>query len=57
MSNAAAPRVGNYRGRTEHIPTDRTARFTLLEGIDEFVQEILADEDGQYPGNNRVTQK
>jgi hypothetical protein len=58
FSNAAAPRVGNYRGRIEHIPTGRTARFTSLEGIDEFVQEILDDdEDGQYAGNNRVTQQ
>ena len=56
-SDSANPVAGIHRGRIEHIPTGRTARFTSLQSIDEFVQDILADENGQESGNNRVTKK
>jgi hypothetical protein len=55
FSNTAAPGAGIHRGRIEHIPTGRTARFTSLQDFDKFVENILADENGQYPGNNQVT--
>ncbi len=47
FSSAAEPQAGIHRGRIEHISTGRTARFTSLQNIDDFVQDILADENAQ----------
>ena len=57
FSDSAEPSAGIHRGRIEHIPSGRTARFTSLQSIDEFVRDILADENGQQSGDNHVTEK
>jgi hypothetical protein len=49
LSSAAEPRAGIYRGRIEHIPTGKTARFDSLRKIDDFVQEVMATENGREP--------
>ena len=46
LSNCAQPPEGILRGRIEHIPSGRTARFTSLQSINDFVQDILANENG-----------
>ena len=55
FSSAAQPRDGIHRGRIEHIPSGRTARFTSLQSIDDFVQNILAHENGQDSEHTTVT--
>jgi len=47
LSSAAVPEAGNYRGKIEHIPTGRTARFDSLRKLAEFMQEVLTTENGQ----------
>ena len=47
LSSTAAPQAGIYCGRIEHIPTGRTARFDSLRKLDDFVQDILSNENGQ----------
>ena len=47
FSSAAQPQAGIYRGRIEHIPSGRTARFCSQKNFDDFVQEILVAENGQ----------
>ncbi len=54
FSSTAQPQDGIHRGRIEHIPSGRTARFTSLQSIDDFVQNILADENGQDFENTTV---
>jgi len=55
FSSSAKPWNGIHRGRIEHIPSGRTARFTSLQGIDDFVQDILAHDNGQDFENTTVT--
>jgi hypothetical protein len=55
FSSSARPQNGIHRGRIEHIPSGRTARYTSLQSIDDFVQDILAHENGQDSDNTTVT--
>jgi hypothetical protein len=55
FSSSAQPKDGIHRGRIEHIPSGRTARFTSLQSIDDFVQDILAHENGLNSDNTTVT--
>ena len=52
FSSAAQPQKVIHRGRIEHISSGRTARFTSLQGIDDFVQDILVHENGQDSHDN-----
>lgn len=52
LSNGTQPAEGILRGRIEHIPSGRTARFTSLQSINDFVHDILANENGQNFGDN-----
>jgi hypothetical protein len=52
FSSAAQPQMGIYRGRIEHIPSGRTARFSSQENIDDFVQEVLTAENGQHSADD-----
>jgi hypothetical protein len=54
FSSSAQPQDGIHRGRIEHIPSGRTARFTSLQSIDDFVQDVLAHENGQNANNSTV---
>ena len=54
FSSTAQPQNGIHRGRIEHIPSGRTARFTSLQSIDDFVQDILSNENGQDFENTTV---
>jgi hypothetical protein len=54
FSSSAQPKDGIHRGRIEHIPSGRTARFTSLQSIDDFVQDILAHENGQNSDNTTI---
>ena len=54
FSSNAQPRDGIHRGRIEHIPSGRTARFTSLQNIDDFVQDILAHENGLDSDNTTI---
>jgi hypothetical protein len=52
FSSTAQPQMGIYRGRIEHIPSGRTARFSSQDNIDDFVQEMLIAEDEQHPADD-----
>ena len=54
LSSTAAPQAGIYCGRIEHIPTGRTARFDSLRKLDDFVQDILAHENGLDSDNTTI---
>ena len=54
FSSTAQPQNGIHRGRIEHIPSGRTARFTSLQNMDDFVQDILVNENRQDFENTTV---
>jgi hypothetical protein len=44
LSGDAKPADGIYRGRIEHINSGRTAQFTSMVNVADFVRAIVADE-------------
>jgi hypothetical protein len=46
FSDATRPEAGIYHGRVEHIGTGRTARFTSLQEVTRFADEIMLVEEG-----------
>jgi hypothetical protein len=46
FSDATRPEAGIYHGRVEHIGTGRTARFTSLQEVNRFADEIMLVEEG-----------
>ena len=44
FSSGAEPSAGIHRGRVEHIRSGRTARFSSIEVVEQFIAEILAEE-------------
>ena len=46
FSDATRPEAGIYHGRVEHIGTGRTARFTSLQEVTRFADEIMLVEGG-----------
>lgn len=57
LSNTAQPQESILRGRIEHIPSGRTARFSSLQSINDFVCDILANQNGQNFGDNNETKE
>ena len=57
FSSAAVPQAGIYRGKIEHIPTGRAARFDSLRKLDEFVQKVLTTENGRNPDTHFADEK
>jgi hypothetical protein len=47
LSSGAGPSGGNQRGRIEHIRSGRTKRFSSLDKVEEFISEVLSEEDHQ----------
>jgi hypothetical protein len=47
LSSGAGPSAGNQRGRIEHIRSGRTKRFSSLDKVEEFISEVLSEEDHQ----------
>ena len=46
FSSSAGPSTGNYRGRVEHVQTGRVIRFSSMDEIAKFTQEMLAEVEG-----------
>ena len=44
LSGDAKPVEGIYQGRIEHISSGRTAQFTSMVNVADFVRAIVADE-------------
>jgi len=47
LSSAAEPAAGIHQGRIEHIRSGRTTQFSSMENIQDFINEVLSDEESR----------
>ena len=54
LSSSAEPAAGIHQGRIEHIRSGRTTQFSSLENIQDFIEEVLSDEESEeISGDNK----
>jgi hypothetical protein len=46
FSSDAAPGVGRYEGRVEHVESGRSERFASSEAMNQFFARVLREEEG-----------
>ena len=50
LSSGARPAAGIHHGRIEHIRSGRTREISSIETIQDFITEVLADEENDVKG-------
>jgi hypothetical protein len=46
LSSVADPSAGIHRGRIEHIRSGKLLRFSSLDKVEEFISQVLSEEEG-----------